>query len=293
MADGDDNGAGAGGPAPTTGSGGGIDLGILLGLPFAFGMIIVGLLLEGANPGSYVGISAACFVFGGTFGITAAAVGLKRFSQLPQLFARVLRYTPANRVGAIGVLVGFAERARREGLLVLEDDLRNVDDEFLRRGVQLVVDGTDPELVKEILRTEVDSLHEERHAEAQIWEMMGGYAPTMGIVGTVIGLVVTLSNISDPASLAGAIAIAFLATLYGVGSANLIYLPIGNKLTACASDEVSGREMLIEGILAIQSGDNPRIVEEKLIAFLTTGDRARYRAAKAASDFDSDMDLAA
>jgi chemotaxis protein MotA len=281
-------------PADGGGGGrGGLDMGILIGLPFGFGMIIAGLLLEGADPKSYVGISAACFVFGGTFGITAAAVGMARFKTIPALFVRVLRYVPANRIGAIGTLVRFAERARREGLLVLEDDLRDVEDEFLRRGVQLVVDGTDPELVKEILRTEVDSLHEERHAEAQIWETMGGYSPTMGIVGTVIGLVVTLSNISDPASLAGAIAIAFLATLYGVGSANLIFLPIGNKLSACANDEVSGREMLIEGILAIQSGDNPRIVEEKLIAFLTTKERARYRAAKDVDSGDLDMDLAA
>jgi chemotaxis protein MotA len=198
-----------------------------------------------------------------------------------------------NRPSSINTLVGFAEKARREGLLVLEDDLRSTEDEFLRRGVQLVVDGTDPELVKEILRTEVDSLHEERHADASVWETMGGFAPTLGIIGTVIGLVLVLGNISDPSSLAKSISVAFIATLYGVSSANLVFLPVGNKLKLCATDEVAGKEMLIEGILAIQSGDNPRIVEEKLVAFLTTKDRVNYRAAKDAAEEALEMDLAA
>ncbi len=278
--------------APTNASGG-FDPSVAIGLVMAFTGIIVGLLLEGSSPGKYIGKSAALIVFGGTFGVTIMSVGLAAFKNLPSTFMRSLTYKGMSRPFAIGTLVNFAEKARREGLLVLEDDLRRTEDEFMRRGVQLVVDGTDPELVKEILRTEVDSLHEERHAEAGVWETMGGFAPTLGICGTVIGLVLVLSNISDPSSLAASIAVAFIATLYGVGSANLVFLPIGNKLKACASDEVAGKEMLIEGILAIQSGDNPRIVEEKLVAFLTTKDRARYRAAKASDGADLDLDMAA
>ncbi|MCB0879538.1 MAG: flagellar motor protein [Thermoleophilia bacterium] len=270
-----------------------MDFSVIIGVVMAFTGIIVGLLLEGSSPGKYVGKSAALIVFGGTFGVTIMSVGLDAFKNIPATFMRSINYSGMDRPRAIDTLVGFAEKARREGLLVLEDDLRQTEDEFMRRGVQLVVDGTDPELVKEILRTEVDSLHEERHAEAGVWETMGGFAPTLGICGTVIGLVLVLSNISDPSSLAASIAVAFIATLYGVGSANLIFLPIGNKLKSSASDEVAGKEMLIEGILAIQSGDNPRIVEEKLVAFLTTKDRARYRAAKAAENGDFDMDLAA
>lgn len=281
-----DDAAGAGG------GGGGIDFSIFIGLAIAFGGVIGGLYMEGSTIGKYVGPSAGAIVLGGTFGVTIMSVGIQAFLQLPRTFMRSVNYKGMDRPASISTLVGFAERARREGLLVLEDDLRNTSDEFMRRGVQLVVDGTDPELVKEILRTEVDSLHEERHAEANVWETMGGFSPTMGIIGTVIGLVLVLSSISDPAGLAGAIAVAFIATLYGVGSANLVFLPVGNKLKVCASDEVAGKEMLIEGILAIQSGDNPRIVEEKLIAFMTTSDRARYRADKAFGE-DADMDLAA
>jgi chemotaxis protein MotA len=271
----------------------GFDVSLLLGLGIAFGGIILGLLMEGSSPSKYIGVSAGIIVFGGTFGVTIVSVGLQRFLDLPKAFMRALQYKAMNRISAIRILVGFAEKARREGLLVLEDDLRSTKDEFLRRGVQLVVDGTDPELVKEILRTEVDSLHEERHQQAGVWEAMGGYSPTLGITGTVIGLVMVLSNISNPASLAASIAVAFIATLYGVGSANLIYLPVGMKLKGCADDEVAGKEMLIEGILAIQSGDNPRIVEEKLVAFLTTKDRTEYRAAMADDAADLEMDLAA
>lgn len=283
------------GDAPVSG---GFDLSLPIGLGIAFGGVITGLYLEGSSIAKYIGFevarSPAAIVLGGTFGVTIVSCGLAAFRNLPNTFMRAMRYQSMDRPSSIGTLVKFAEKARREGLLVLEDDLRDADDEFMRRGVQLVVDGTDPELVKEILRTEVDSLHEERHADASVWDTMGGFAPTLGIIGTVIGLVLVLSNISDPSSLAASISVAFIATLYGVGSANLIFLPIGNKLKACATDEVAGREMLIEGILAIQSGDNPRIVEEKLVAFLTTRDRAAYREAKEAAELGAlDMDLAA
>lgn len=281
-------------PEESGGSGGGMDPSLLVGLVIAFVGVIGGLYMEGSSVGKYFGPSAMLIVLGGTFGVTTMSVGLSGMKKIPNTFLHAMKYRGMDRPGAIGILVGFAEKARREGLLVLEDDLRSTPDEFMRRGVQLVVDGTDPELVKEILRTEVDSLHEERHGDASIWETAGGFAPTLGIVGTVIGLVLVLSNISDPSSLAASIAVAFIATLYGVGSANLVFLPVANKLKGCAADEVSGKEMLIEGILAIQSGDNPRIVEEKLVAFLTTGDRARYRAAKELADGgDLDMDLAA
>ncbi|MEO6866555.1 MAG: flagellar motor protein [Gaiellales bacterium] len=282
----EEDGAGGGGPK--------LDFGLLIGLAIGFIGVIGGLYLEGSSIGRYIGPSAFVIVIGGTFGVTIASIGVRPFLDTPRTFMSAIQHQSLNRPKAIATLVRFAERARREGLLVLEDDLRNTEDEFVRRGVQLVVDGTDPELVKEILQTEVDSLHDERNAEAQAWLMMGGFSPTLGIVGTVIGLVLVLSNISDPSSLAASIAVAFIATLYGVGSANLVFLPVGNRIKACGQDEVAGKEMLIEGILAIQSGDNPRIVEEKLVAFLTTKDRASYRSRQQLNaGGDVDMDLAA
>lgn len=291
----DDDNIQSGGPQQDEGEGGAkLDFGLLIGLAIAFVGVIGGLYMEGSTIGKYIGPSAAVIVLGGTLGVTIASVGVGPVLGMGSTFLRAIQYQTMNRVASIRTLVGFAEKARREGLLVLEDDLRSTKDDFLRRGVQLVVDGTDPELVKEILRTEVDSLHEERHQEAKVWETMGGFAPTLGICGTVIGLVLVLSNISDPASLAASIAVAFIATLYGLGSANLVFLPVGNKLQGCADDEVAGKELLIEGILAIQSGDNPRIVEEKLVAFLTIKQRAAYRIAQAGNGgADVDMDLAA
>lgn len=275
-------------------AGGGFDMGLVAGIVVTFAALIAGLYMEGSTIGKYVGPSAFLIVFGGTMGVTLTSFGIPAMKNLPATFMYALRYTRIDRISTIHLLVRFAEKARREGLLVLEDDLRSAPDEFTRRGVQLVVDGTDPDLVKEILHTEVDSLHDERVSGAKVWEAMSGFSPTLGIIGTVIGLVLVLSNISDPSSLAASIAVAFIATLYGVGLANTIYLPFAMKIKSCAEDEVQGRELVIEGILAIQSGDNPRIVEEKLVAYLSTRDRATFRAAKASAEAaDADVDLAA
>lgn len=285
--------------APAEDGGGSIDWGVVGGLIFGLACVVIGVVLEGGKPISYVplpvgmggaGPSAFIIVVGGTIGATLVAVGLKLFKTLPATFKRAVKYNPIDRVKTIITLVGFAERARREGLLVLEDDLREVEDEFLRKGVQLVVDGTDPELVKEILQTEVDTLADENEKKADVWSKMGGFAPTIGVIGTVMALVVVLGNLEDAASLGPAISLAFIATLYGVGFANLMFLPIGNKLNLISNDEVAARELMIEGILAIQSGDNPRIVEEKLVAFLDPESKRSFHEARAKPD---ELDLAA
>lgn len=272
-----------------------IDKGVLGGLIFGFGALLVGLLLEGSSPGAYFKGSAAIIVFGGTAAATLLACGWPLFRQLPAMVKHILFYEPVDRSHGIKQLVNFAERARREGLLVLEDDLQNVDDEFLRRGVQLVVDGTDPELVKEILQTEVDSLAEQNEAKAGVWTILGGFSPTLGIIGTVMGLVHVLANLENAAALGASISTAFIATFYGVAFANLLFLPIGLKLTACSDDEIAGRELMIEGILAIQSGDNPRIVEEKLVAFLDKETKLVFLEAKRSEreQRDDEFDLAA
>jgi chemotaxis protein MotA len=270
--------------------GGKKDIGVMVGLALGFGSVIGGMYLEGTSIGSYLVVSAAVIVFGGTMGATMASVGMNNFKKLPATLMKAINYTPLDRVGAIRTLVAYAEKARRSGLLVLEDDIQRADDEFLKKGVQLVVDGTDPELVKEILQTEVDSIAEEHEHEANMWTVMGGFSPTFGIIGTVMGLVLVLGNLSDAASLGPAIAVAFVATFYGVFFANAMYLPVGLKLKACSQDEIGTRELIIEGILAIQSGDNPRIVEEKLVAFL---DGATKQEFKASRDSRDEFDLAA
>lgn len=267
---------------------GGMDKGLLGGILLGFGSVIAGMYIEGSAIQAYMVKSAAIIVFGGTMGATMASVGLDTFKRMPQSFKRALNYMSPDRTATISTLTAFAEKARREGLLVLEDDLQRLDDEFLRKGVQLVVDGTDPELVKEILSTEVDALAETNGRDAGTWVTAGGFSPTLGIIGTVMGLVLVLQNLTDVQALGPAIAVAFVATFYGVAFANLLYLPIGNKLKLCSADEIQARELMIEGILAIQSGDNPRIVEEKLIAYLEPVDRVEYLTSKGggADEFD-------
>lgn len=269
-------------------SGGGLDLGVIGGLVLAFGGIIGGLYLEGSSVGKYIGPSAALIVFGGTFGVTMTSQGLTRFKKLPSAFLSAVKHVPPNNTASIQTLVEMAAKARREGMLVLENGLRLEPDEFLRNGMQLVVDGTDVELVQDIMFNQIDSFRTEDMKNSKMFEAMATFAPAIGIIGTVIGLVLVLSNITDPASLAGAIAVAFIATLYGVGSANLVYLPISMKLQSNAKEDAAARVLIMEGILSIGGGDNPSIVKEKLISHLAPAERIAYRASM---ESDSDFEL--
>jgi chemotaxis protein MotA len=179
-------------------------------------------------------------------------------------------------------LVGYAEQARRDGLLALDEQLANVEDPYTRKGLQLVVDGTDPELVADVLEAENDAMRKRHGASTQPFEKAGGYAPTMGIIGTVFGLVHVLSNLSKPETLGPSISAAFIATLIGVASANVIYLPIAARLKQLSQEELHFRSMTLEGILAIQAGDNPRVVQEKLTAYVPPSLRMSDEEAEAA-----------
>jgi chemotaxis protein MotA len=195
---------------------------------------------------------------------------------IPKLYIKALTGTTPARPDAIKTLVTMAERARREGLLALEDEASGIDDPFLAKGIRLVVDGTDPELVKDILDLDVEAMAGRHHSAATVFTHASGFAPTIGIIGTVMGLVHVLENLSNPATLGPAIAAAFLATLFGVASANLFYLPVANRLKELSTMEADARTMMTEGILSIQAGDNPRIVEEKLKTFLTPKERDAF-----------------
>lgn len=245
-----------------------IDITIILGLIVGFGGLVVGIMLEGGNLGSYVGVSAASIVLGGTIGAVLISFPMSHIALVPRLFVIAFTEQKHNIPEVIKKLVGFSERARREGILCLESELANTEDEFLKSGLQLVIDGTDPALVRDTLETKIAFIAERHHEGASVIEAAGGYAPTMGIIGTVLGLINVLSNISDPSQLAGAIALAFIATLYGIMTANLLWLPIASKLKMKHAHEQLVKHIMLEGILSLQSGDNPRIVEQKLKAFL-------------------------
>jgi chemotaxis protein MotA len=244
-----------------------------IGIGVAMMSIITATQFEGTPPMAFFNIPAYLVVLGGTLGATMASTTMDQIKKIPLLYKLSFSPPELDFRGRVTTLVEFAERARREGLLALEDEIDDLDDEFSKKGLQLVVDGTDPDLVREILDNEVDGMVLRHHQGAQVFEKAGGFAPTLGILGTVCSLVFVLQNLSSPDHLGPAISGAFIATLMGVGSANVLYLPVAYKLKALSGQEVELRNLTVEGILAIQAGDNPRVVEDKLLAFLSPEQR--------------------
>jgi chemotaxis protein MotA len=260
-----------------------------IGIGVAFAGLAVGALMEGASPTAFLNIPALLIVLGGTFGATFAGTSIEKIKLIPALYKKAIGTEKPDMAGQLELLVGFAERARREGLLALDEEVGLLDDAFTRKGLQLVVDGTDPELVREILENEIDGMVARHQTAVAPFEKAGGFAPTMGILGTVMGLVHVLENLAAPATLGPAISGAFIATLYGVGSANVIFLPTANKLKALSAEEIELRSMTLEGILSIQAGDNPRVVADKLLSFIPPSERATDEDDGTAADEAIDM----
>src|SRR4051812_47277834 len=255
-----------------------------IGIAVAFGGLALGALMEGASPAAFLNIPALLIVLGGTFGVTLAGTTIEKIKLIPTLYKKAMGSDKPDMAAQLEPLGGFARRARREGLLALDEEVAELDDEFTRKGLQLVVDGTDPELVREILENEIDGMVGRHHSAVMPFEKAGGFSPTMGIIGTVMGLVHVLENLDAPATLGPAISGAFIATLYGVGSANVVFLPTANKLKAMSSEETELRTMTLEGILSIQAGDNPRVVADKLLSFIPPGERSGDGAPGAEAD---------
>src|SRR6185437_7298295 len=187
---------------------------------------------------------------------------------IPKLYMLALNSPVQDLNSKVSELVGYAESARRDGLLALDEVTQTIDDQFTKKGLQLVVDGTDPDLVADILEAEVSAMKKRHAAMAQPFDKAGGYAPTMGIIGTVFGLIHVLAHLDAPETLGPSISSAFVATLIGVASANVFYLPVATKLKQISEEELHARALVLEGILSIQAGDNPRVVQEKLITFV-------------------------
>jgi chemotaxis protein MotA len=216
---------------------------------------------------------ALIIIIAGTAGATMASCGMDGMKKIPALYKLVISAEPVDVQGRVSLLVSLAEQARREGLLALDAQIADIEDEFTKKGLQLVVDGTDPELVRAILEAEIDGMAARHHAGVLPFEKAGGFAPTIGIIGTVMGLVHVLQNLSAPATLGPSISSAFIATLMGVASANVIYLPVANRLKAMSASEVELRTLTLEGILSVQAGDNPRVVADKLTSFVAPAER--------------------
>jgi chemotaxis protein MotA len=235
--------------------------------------IAMGATIEGSNVAAIINVPAMLIVLGGTLGASIGGANFDAIKGIPKVYKKAFLPDPLDLPGRVAELVGYAEKARRDGLLALDEQLASVSDPYTRKGLQLVVDGTDPELVAEVLDAENAAMRKRHAAGVQPFDKAGGYAPTMGIIGTVFGLVHVLTNLSQPETLGPMISSAFIATLLGVASANVVYLPVSARLKGLSAEELHFREMTLEGILAIQAGENPRFVSEKLMAYVPPNQR--------------------
>jgi chemotaxis protein MotA len=207
-------------------------------------------------------------VIGGSFSAMLVANPMSRMLGIMNYVRLVINMPNYEEERIISSLVNFSEKARREGLLALEDDLEEVEDEFMRKGIQLVVDGTDPEIIKDVLYNELNQIQERHETGIKLFEDWGKIAPAFGMIGTLAGLIAMLANIEDQSSIGQGMSLALITTFYGAILANLVLIPIKSKLQDRDKSETLVKEIVIEGILSIQSGDNPRILEQKLTAFL-------------------------
>jgi len=249
-----------------------MDLGTIIGIVLSFGLV-VSAILTGSSLMIFISVPSFLIVIGGTIG------------------AALVNYPMSYVIGVVGVIKNtffsslespqdvierfkdYANRARREGILSLEPLIKEIDDDYMRKGLQLTVDGLEPQTIQEILETEISYLSERHATGADVVGVMGALAPAMGMIGTVIGLVQMLQTMSDPSTIGPAMAVALLTTLYGALLANLLFNPMAGKLKTRSKEEVLLREMIMEGILAISKGENPRIIEEKLNSYLPPKDR--------------------
>lgn len=256
-----------------------MDIATIAGIVVAFGLIVWSILLGGSLSG-FIDMPSVAVVIGGTMGALLMTFPLPKFLSMAGVLKKTILFSLEEPNIVIGKMVGYAERARREGMLALEEDSENETDDFLRKGLRLAVDGTDPQLLEKILETDVEQI-ENRHSEgAKILSAGGTYAPAYGMIGTLIGLVNMLSSLEDPTQIGAGMATALITTFYGAVLANALFLPLAGKLETRSKEEMIIKNMVIEGIMAIQSGDSPRIVEEKLKSFLSPSGRKKVEQAK-------------
>jgi len=254
-----------------------MDIATLLGLLVGIGAVVVAFTLEGGAISSVFQLPAMILVIFGTIGAATVTTSLDTLKNIPNLLKIAFTGKVEQPFILIDRLVKMAEKARREGILGLEEDLKADDTPFFKKAWQLVIDGTEVTIIRSILETEVAYISE-RHIKGQSYfQKLGGFSPTLGIIGTVLGLINALSNSGNAASMASHIAAAFIATLWGISLANLLYLPISDKLRYRNEEELKDLELIIEGVISIQSGENPRIIKTKLLSFITPKDRRASR----------------
>ncbi len=246
-----------------------MDLASVIGLTMAVVAILGGQALEGGSVGSLIQPTAAIIVLGGTFGACLLqfplAVALTSFKSIVKAFVE----PKGNNKAVIQEIIRFANKARKEGVISLEADAQKITDPFLKKALTMAMDGVEPKVLRETMELEISNLEEEGEQPIKFWQAAGGYSPTIGILGAVLGLIHVMENLSDPSKLGSGIAVAFVATVYGVGLANLVYLPISGKLKLKSRSHLIAKEIMLVGVISILEGENPRLIEDKLRSYLS------------------------
>jgi len=249
-----------------------VDIATLIGLLLGIACIALAIMLGGTAL-SYINAPSILIVIGGATAATLTAYPLARFLKLPKVAAKAVFTKPTDPGHLIDQLVELAEVARRDGILALEGMTEEMDEPFLITGLRMAVDGTDPEVIESIMETELENIIERHESGRGLFEALGKYAPAFGMIGTLIGLVAMLANMDDPSLIGAGMAAALITTLYGSLLANVLFLPMADKLALRSQEEVLNKTIIIQGVMSIQSGDNPRNVASKLMTFIPPSQR--------------------
>ncbi|MDK2921815.1 MAG: chemotaxis protein MotA [Desulfonauticus sp.] len=244
-----------------------MDLATIVGIVLSFGLV-AGAIVTGGSPMVFVNVPSMLIVFGGTLGATLVNYPLGHVLGVIGVIKNTFFAKGENPTQVIERFIDYANRARREGILALEPLVKEIKDPFLQKGLQLTVDGLEPQTIQEILETEISYMEERHEVGAEILGIMGAFAPAMGMIGTVIGLVQMLQTMNDPSTIGPSMAVALITTFYGAVLSNLVFNPMAGKLKTRSKEERLIKEMILEGILSISKGENPRIIEDKLNSFL-------------------------
>ncbi len=254
-----------------------MDIATLGGIIGGFVLIVISIALNGVSFALYVSVSSLIMVVGGSYAAMVASAPLSRSLGLMKFLNKAIKVTVYEEARIIRELVGFAESARKEGLLSLDDRLEDVDDDFMKEGMRLVVDGTDPDVIKKVLNTNLNYIQERHQKGIDFFDNWSKLAPAFGMIGTLIGLIAMMANLEDTSAVGAGMALALITTLYGSIFANLVLIPLKLKMEDRNNDEIMVKEIMAEGILSIQSGDNPRILEQKLATFLPPDQRSEVQ----------------
>ncbi|WP_458701452.1 motility protein A [Sulfurospirillum sp. 1307] len=249
-----------------------MDLGTVVGLVLTLALLF-GAMAMGVGIGPYIDIPSVLIVFGGTAGVLLIGFKMEQMKSLTKIFMIAIKPPQEDIAALIKKMVEYSTKARRDGILALEADANSEENEFLKKGLSMAVDGNEPDTIRDMLEIEMEQTSARHAANAQIFDQMGGFSGAMGMIGTLIGLVAMLLNMADPSAIGPSMAVALLTTMYGAMIGNIVGAPVANILGIRDSDETLAKTLILEGIMAIQAGDNPRTLEGKLLSFLPPKER--------------------